>query len=292
MRKLRDTMAPLVTKTALLKKAGGVPKVEAVIDVLSPMFVLHWRQQSEAAIREIERRNREAFNRDTVVAVLASLTLRLEVIRGSDVALAEEIVDALFLAGQQAGGLLGDGLAPFLEGLDARAAAVDDLRLILAGKAREVRGAARRALEAQVVQITSPADARLALRLTLQEAFGADGAWLRTAVSNWAYRWYGAAVAAAAQAQGFTRLRAVNNPPVGPDQRTTPFCIWAHGREIVGGTGAVLTQFTLYIQAVREGDDGAVQRLMPFNDQAPRSGVLTAPPPYHHNCRTVPEVIR
>jgi hypothetical protein len=293
-RRLRAHLQDLVDRLAALKKAGtGTPEVEAAIDVLMPDLLLHWRKESERVISEIERRNRDAFNRDTVVAVLASLMLRLEVLPVRSETAIDEIVATLFLEGQRAAGLEGDALAPFLDRLDAPAAARDDLRLALHGKSLEARQAVARALRAQIVQIDSPAAARVALRMTLQEALGADGAWLASAVSNWAYRWYGAAVAAAADAQGFTRLRAVNNPPFGPDQRTTPFCVYAHNREILGGTASVLGTFAQYAEAIRAGDWIAVQDVLPFSSEAPPAGTpLTTPPPYHHNCRTVPEIIR
>jgi hypothetical protein len=287
-----EVLVKNLTSEIRLKK-NGVPEVEAAIDVIMPSMLLHWRQRSEQVIRELERRHDDAFNRDTLIATLASIMLRLEVLRPADLRSLDDLTDLLFHEGQQAAGLQGLALAPALGRLDARAAAVDDLNLALQGKVREARAEIARFLRSELPTLATPAEARVALRAALSAALGADGAWIAAAVSNWAYRWYGAAVAAGADAQGLTRLRAVNNPPIGPDARTTPFCIYAHGREIVGGTRTVMAAFEQYVNAVRLGDWLGVQAVMPFRTTAPPAGTpLLAPPPYHQNCRTVPEVIR
>lgn len=120
------------------------------------------------------------------------------------------------------------------------------------------------------------------------------------ALDSWAYRWFVASGFDAANSDGFLAFQAVNNPPRGPDERTTPFCRWVHGRIIP--LGRARAQMREHVRAVLEGDREQMIANWPFLDAATaRNGNelqferhfrRSALAPYHFGCRTQVLVVR
>ena len=108
------------------------------------------------------------------------------------------------------------------------------------------------------------------------------------------YRWRNVGAAIVAQRLGKT-LVAFNNPPFGPDARTSSFCRWVHGRKL--DPRALDTQ----VRRVRAGrSPEGIREAWPFvgnfpvsagpDEFARRANTLMPEglglPPYHFGCRT------
>ena len=123
---------------------------------------------------------------------------------------------------------------------------------------------------------------------------------LRLLVDSWAYRWFNIGTLQAHMRNRRTlppgrtlELIAANNPPAGPDQRTTPFCQRVHGRVL--SLGRVRKQAADYFEAVRADDVDAAKAAWPLLSAADvaltgrtfdQSFAGLGMPPYHHRCRT------
>lgn len=198
---------------------------------------------------------------------------------------------------------------------EALAAAEVDLAVLLRGRLEErtaeVEAALRRFLTDRTARLPAAAPSALvtagvaplvgreAWRANLRALLGLDdpAGWIRPVVDAWAYRWHNASAfihaAAGAVARG-EALVAVNNPPGGPDARTTPFCRWVHGR-VLSVTRAA-SQVRAYTRAALEGDLDAMIRAWPLlsSSAAARGGPAAfrvsfaqlGLPPYHWGCRT------
>jgi hypothetical protein len=89
-------------------------------------------------------------------------------------------------------------------------------------------------------------------------------------------------------------LVAFNNPPVGPDRRTTPFCRWVHGRVV--SVSRARQQVDAYVGAALEGDVEGMLRAWPLlSDEIAHAGSTAGFQarfaslglgPYHWGCRT------
>ncbi|MGB0972468.1 MAG: hypothetical protein ACPGVG_16140, partial [Mycobacterium sp.] len=98
-----------------------------------------------------------------------------------------------------------------------------------------------------------------AVRSTLRDR---GNALTNAIVDAWAYRQYSVGVMLSTKAAGVQFMVAFNNPPSGPDVRTTSFCRWVHGRPVKLSTA--ISRFSRHEQAVREGDRDAAIRSTPF----------------------------
>jgi hypothetical protein len=134
---------------------------------------------------------------------------------------------------------------------------------------------------------------RLALVRRLREILLTGRTGIRAGVDLWAYRWYNIGIVEGAAMHGSEELVIFNNPPSGPDAKTTPFCRWVHGRRIT--VRKVRQQRDAYLNAIRKGDVVAAKRVWPILHDTQRMSEeefaaafegLSAPP-YHFFCRTV-----
>lgn len=127
--------------------------------------------------------------------------------------------------------------------------------------------------------------------------------WLDFTLDAWAYRWFNIGIMDDAGARGFRFFRVINNPPLGPDARTTPFCRHVHGKILD------LEEVTLHVEryndAVLRRDHRSMQTIWPLltgadaNDTSEGAGARfdrefrrLGLPPYHPRCRTIVEPIR
>lgn len=141
-----------------------------------------------------------------------------------------------------------------------------------------------------------------------------NAALSRTIVDAWAYRQHNVGTYQAAKTAGVKVLVAVNNPPGGPDSRTTDFCRWVNGkvikiervdRQLAAFNAAVaaqdkaaMIQAWKFIPLSKKGMKAAREDLR--QDRAPGARISDAEvfrnyfvtvglPPYHWRCRTVVE---
>ena len=145
---------------------------------------------------------------------------------------------------------------------------------------------------------------RRALAEALRAIIGDEsGAYALIVVDTWAYRKVNeGAVIAADQEANVSELVAINNPPTGPDKRTTPFCRNIHNTAI--RTEVLLAQIAAYYEAVEEEDVEAAKEMWPLleREEATLLGGVTVEqvindrglgvPPYHFFCRTVLQRVR
>lgn len=112
--------------------------------------------------------------------------------------------------------------------------------------------------------------------------------YFSAAADAFAYRWYSMGALAAAAAAGIEELQYLNNPPAGPDARTTPLCRSLHGRRF---TVSVSSESALeYLQSIsRYGHGFTNSAFVPADAEWPAS--LGPPglgiPPFHPRCRTI-----
>lgn len=95
------------------------------------------------------------------------------------------------------------------------------------------------------------------------------------------------------QRRGIQFAIAFNNPPDGPDDRTTNFCRWVHLKRI--GVANAAVKLDALRAAINARDEAAIKRALPV--VRTRTGTTNAQhrvdflrvgiPPYHWNCRTV-----
>lgn len=177
--------------------------------------------------------------------------------------------------------------------------AVYDLAQIIQGHVARAEPKIRENLRSFLVSPEVRAD-RARWRADLRQALDAEGVFLRSGADTWAYRTFNigrgeGAVAAALQGTG--RLVVVNNPPNGPDGKTTPFCRWVHGREVE--TFRVTSFLDNYRAALSSGDPAQAIAAWPLElgvkSQTIHDHINTFErlplPPYHFFCRTVVESV-
>ena len=109
----------------------------------------------------------------------------------------------------------------------------------------------------------------------------------------WAYRQYNIGRYISMRAAGIRTFEVFNNPPSGPDDRTTRFCRWAHRKVIK--VERVERQLSEMARAVREDDRAIIEQAWPMlrlrkGDTAAgfrQMFIGTGLPPYHWRCRSV-----
>ena len=309
----------------------GQPEVEALIRLVTPLLSRHWETITEQAELDLvaqlqaledelgtpdvdalvvsdERRSRVL--EDLLVAFLASLQEAVEAPFPTSVqAVVRRSVQDLLSSGARVLSLPLD----FARAGDVRQLALRDLSMMVAGRyqlrtsevrdhlqdfltnraARTAAGPAQRLV--RVPAVAGPARDLAEWRARLRALLGAQTAsWLPFVVDVWAYRWFNVGSFLAARQGGVLALEAFNNPPGGPDTRTTPFCFWVHGRLIPMGRAA--TVLRRYSDAVRRGDVTAAMQAWPLLPHGIAEGTPTdfrrgfatvGLPPYHARCRTI-----
>jgi hypothetical protein len=127
--------------------------------------------------------------------------------------------------------------------------------------------------------------------------------WVPFVADQWSYRWFNIGQYVTARDNGLTLIRAMNNPPRGPDAKTTAFCRWVHGRVIdvgraddqirehvraslAGDIGRLMSNWPLLSSQIAEDDSETAEASFALNFR--RLGL----PPYHARCRTVPVAFR
>lgn len=314
----------------LLRKADhGDPDVERIIRLIELAVARHWERRAEEMARDCEARIQALADElptpdvDVLVDEPRRARVLKDLVAGLILAL-EQRAEAPLPAGLQgtireaaralaAGGAQRAGLELAFDEAATQAAlsaAERDLGLMLAGRVAE----RFERLEALLERVLTSRTARLpgtgapglpdlpGVALTW-EGFGASlrdllgteaRTWANRVVTAWAYRWNSVGAFLAARAAGVA-LFVVNNPPRGPDSRTTPFCRWVHGRRISMGRAGL--QLDHYVRAIRMGDrEGAIAAwpLLPAarvnsadaDDNALAFASLGLPP-YHWLCRDV-----
>lgn len=130
----------------------------------------------------------------------------------------------------------------------------------------------------------------------LEKALGAGGQFVDGAVDTWAYRAHSLGIFEGLVVAGARAIRIFNNPPTGPDARTTPLCRYLHGRQVP--LARAKEQVAEYLAALQRRDYDAAARAWPLlkvtaSDGEERlleilrsAGVAVALPPYHRRCRT------
>ncbi|MFG0318402.1 MAG: hypothetical protein ACF8XB_14105 [Planctomycetota bacterium JB042] len=315
---------------ALLVKQD-IPEVSAVLRVLERTVAEHWREAVSEAVEDLEERllripTQPGFRDVEPVAtaedpdeareeILLALFLALREALGRPLsppraATVRSAVRRLARAGAVSQGLVfGDGQQSAQRLL---LSGEREVLLLLRGHVQNVEprtrqailpylsnGAARRpatAAELAVFPARRPGEPPRALQELLDDvrrALDARGSFVPAVLDVWAYRQFNLGIFEAGAAAGAVAFEAVNNPPLGPDGRTTPFCRYVHGRIVsIDQARAQVRGFT---QAVLEGDvDGMVDAWPLLSSQEARDERRAADrfaavgfPPYHWLCRTI-----
>jgi hypothetical protein len=143
--------------------------------------------------------------------------------------------------------------------------------------------------------------ARLSLIENLRQLLLRGRRSVVVALDLWAYRWHsiGAFEGLVNQYGPDANIVAFNNPPTGPDAKTTPFCRWVHGQVIE--VKKARRQIQAFLDAVGARDATAAMEAWPILSSTEASGEgvsfevsfrRQALPPYHFFCRTVPRAAR
>ena len=309
---------------------GDYPEVTSVLLVLTPILREHWRAATTAALKDLEEALDQLEELDgspdvKAVALAEDRDRALEdIIAALLLVMAQEIgrplrpsaTDAVRTA---AGRLLGDGARVAGVGLDqskldyllSYRAAIADLPLLLRGiferRQRTVeallrdyltRGAARRNLSPTETALLPPAErplprTRAEWLLSMGTLLDRSGASAVPFVADlWAYRWFNIGGVLGGLQAGVAAFEIRNNPPFGPDEKTTSFCRWVHGR-IVSAERASIQMRNLRA-AISAGDVEAAAAAWPFVQANAPVETFAAQfenvglPPYHGRCRSKP----
>lgn len=307
--------AALAAHDECCKGDKDIVAVSAFLHISTPLATSHWQRVVDAAMRDLELRMRELADdlgleridaltvgrRDdlekALLLLLGSLYAALLSRAAAPPAPATQSILAaagrgLLEVGAEAVGLPLDLTMPTLGTLPNEA--LDDLLLILRGRLTTRQQEVSTALRAFLTRRDLRQGAGLtAWRAEIRTLLGGGTSdWVPQAVDAWAYRWFNIGGFEAMRESGVTALRLVNNPPHGPDGRTTPFCRLIHGRILQ--MAPLEAQVRRYRQAVQDDDAGAAMRawpLHPFTGREPRSELdalaqRAGLPPYHFYCRT------
>lgn len=275
-------------------KKQDIPEVQAVIEILRAEASSTWTGVFEEALIDLDEQldaiddvaPDEATDELLLVAVfqtLSNLARRATVRSGIQIASARRLFD---LGARLSGGGAIDFTRPRAAGF--LQAANTDLDFWLSRRVQERREDVLSALR----------DYRLlgdrrALADALRELLGDEkGLYSLIVTDTWAYRKVNeGAVIAADQEAATVELVASNNPPTGPDARTTPFCRGIHGTAL--RTEVLMAQIAGYYEAVEQEDADAAKEAWPLlrGEEATLVGGATVErviqdrglglPPYH-----------
>jgi len=158
---------------------------------------------------------------------------------------------------------------------------------------RDVKGLVRRFVKDPGQHHTA---GKLSLIQNMREVFKRARRSVVMALDTWAYRWHsiGAFEGLIAKFGNEVKIVAVNNPPTGPDDKTTPFCRWVHGQVVE--VRKIRRQIQGYLSAVSDRNVDRAKEMWPLlsSKDASSEGTPFAEsfkrlgmPPYHPFCRTV-----
>jgi len=314
-----------------------IPEVEAVIAALTPILEQWWLDAIEATLRrgdlllgiegitaarlpEIERlvgRTPDGRQRFEIEAELVKLlqTQIEEAVSSFTAAVAQEVEESRDLLLLDAALALGLSLeAETLAAIEAhlgpiRAGAVADLETLMRGRILTRRPEIKTILEKLARASTTPrastasagaAVTALTLREELRAILGAASprSWVPFVADQWSYRWFNIGQFMTARDDGFTMFEAFNNPPRGPDAKTTPFCRFIHKRQI--SVQRAENQIRTHVRHALAGNIKGLMENWPLlpseltTDRGPGADARHALalqnvglPPYHARCRTV-----
>lgn len=313
-----------------------IPEVEAIIAALVPRLETWWTQAIEDILRrgdlllgseeitaapltEIDQLSGQTPDGRTRLDIERELTdILMRMTRDAVTSFDAEVVQAVEDARDT---LLLDaatalGLSLTLEQVRAaeaslgalREGAVADLQTLMVGRIDVRTPEVRRAVTGYVQAVRLPGAAQRpgaqqavsTLREELRAILGASSPrqWVPFVADQWSYRWFNIGEFLSAREAGHTEFRAFNNPPGGPDQRTTSFCRWIHGRRV--NMARIERQIREHVRAALSGDIRRLMRNWPllpaevasaegpgiearFELEASNLGL----PPYHARCRTL-----
>lgn len=277
-----------------------VPEVEAVIDVVLPILEELWPDTADNLVqialervggleRPLQADEDSTALEDLVLAILGALELRLGLVlplEGQQAVLAA--TERLLAAGGASVGATPSLAAVGTAGLPQTG--LGDLELALRGRLQLRRQEVAQVLREAVLS----AEPVATFEGRLQELLGrATAGWLPFVVDTWAYRWFNVGAFVGGRQQGVGAFRIFNNPPAGPDERTTPFCWWVHQKLVP--VSRVETQLVEMERAIRGNNIRLAMRAWPlwrtddgttptdFANFFLRAGL----PPYHGKCRSV-----
>lgn len=319
-----------------------IPEVEAVIAALTPILEQWWLDAIEETLRrgdlllgieeilaaplpEIERLSgrtpdgRQRFQIENELMKLLQTQIE-ESISSFPAAIAQEVAESRNNLLLDAALALGLSLGPeTMAAVEARlgplrAAAVADLETLMRGRILTRRPEIQRTIERLVRASQAPAAgseaARAAtsaqtLRAELRALLGAASpkSWIPFVADQWSYRWFNIGQFVTAREDGFTIFEAFNNPPRGPDTKTTPFCRFIHRRPI--SVSRAEDQIRNHVRHSLAGNIKGLAANWPLlpselaNDKSPGADARHALalqnvglPPYHARCRTVGQPVR
>lgn len=324
-----------------------IPDVEREIPGVSRLVLSHWRRSQAEAFAEFEAelRDRERRERLTAAAIVALLLLLLR--RRARSPLPQAARDRVRRSSRRLLSLGGVLESPAFAGIPREflpgpsfgsitgheRMGVFELESMTAfrlgpGTERRLRRIAEKYVQERdrrpndgpsfippgiAPTPSTPADGKSPLEAAIEalsEATRDNGGAVSTVVTDaWAYRQANIGVVLAAQEAGIKTLVAFNNPPPGPDERTTPFCRWVHEKVIridravrqvarfeaaalagqdpaevwpyINQSGKALREARAELSADRRGAPAATEEV--FRRHFVNAGL----PPYHARCRTV-----
>lgn len=311
---------------AALKKQD-IPSVQAVIDALYPILETWWLRAIEDALRRgdlmlgretissaslgaidaLSGNTPDGRQRFEIEALLSRTYMRLieDAVSSYPAEVNEEIQDELDLLLLAAAGhwdLPGGPPSAFSAALIS--GANFDIGALVAGRIGSRRGDVQVAVQ-ELVRNTMRGLATEEATKKLRELLGLTSMrqWLGFSLDIWAYRWFNLGILEDARKRGYRFFRVINNPPNGPDARTTPFCRHIHGSII--DIDHALAQAQSYVDAAADRKYDAMKAAWPLletpaaNDtsegaaeRAERTLKRLGLPPYHPKCRTVVEPVR
>lgn len=288
--------------TEVCKESGDIPEVEDARRVLKAILLGWWQDRARKILAHVLAAAADFRASGQQPTILAARTILLRAVIEVGIppsvpgSLLEDAVLELLMQGSAAAGapLAGtpaaSGREPLGVGLEALVVAgVLDAYAHLDWRLRHPQGSsATSALILGAIRQGGASDGSevaLQRRLTSQEAFD-------SASDIWAYRWFAiGGVAGTSVREDARTLIYFNNPPAGPDGRTTPFCRWVHGRTAPAEDRQ--SQAAAYVVRILSGKDGFLRAPLVGNDEtssrefARHLSDSIGLPPFHHRCRTV-----
>lgn len=277
-----------------------IPEVEAVIQVVQPILDELWPDTADNLIdiafdrlggleRPLDPEDDSQALEDLILAIVGALELRLGLV------LPLEGQQAILAATERllAAGGASVGSAPALGATGAAGlpqTGLGDLEVALRGRV-QLR---RQELGQTLLEAATSAEPLETFREPLAELLGRSTAgWLPFVVDTWAYRWFNVGAFVGARQQGVSAFRLFNNPPIGPDERTTLFCAWVHQKLVP--VARVETQLAEMERAIRNNNIRLAMRAWPLwriedgtsNTDFANFFLRVGLPPYHGRCRTV-----
>lgn len=285
----------------LQKESGDIPEVEDARRVLKAVLLGWWRERAQKILAHVLAAAADFRASGQAPTILAARTILLRAVIEVGIppsvpgSLLEDAVLELLMQGSAAAGAPlagtpGTDREPLGVGLESLVVAgVLDAYAHLDWRLRHPEGSRpTAALILDAIRQGGAADGSevaLQRRLTSPEAFD-------SASDIWAYRWFAiGGVAGTSVREDIGSLVYFNNPPAGPDARTTAFCRWVHGRRASAKDRQ--SSAAAYVVRILSGKDGFLRAPLVGNDEtssrefARHLSDSIGLPPFHHRCRTV-----